>query len=212
MYEHIQGLVMSLDGVLFNSYPLLKQTYDTILESHSIEANDYFYELYLDAGPHAMERAFYHFYQYAPRHEQMRTTYVNALEALDLNPVALDILKRARDRGLILGFTSGLSRKEARVLQSKLPPWLQQVPIVYYNEVIEGKPERSTCIKLARAMKIDSHDIVSIDASLNGVLGAYLADMKPIYVELFALRTLRAQKYSLRQLETLEEVVSVLQL
>lgn len=201
---------MSLDGVLFNSYPLLKQTYDTILESHQIEANDYFYELYLDAGPHAMERAFFHFYQYEPRHQEMREAYVAVLANQEIHPVALAILEKAKQANLKIGLSSGLNRREAKVLVDKLPPWLKEVPLVYYNEVIEGKPERSTNIKLARAMGVDSHDIASIDATVNGVLGAYEANMKPIYVELFTLRTLRAQKYSLRQLETLEEVAEVL--
>ena len=201
---------MSLDGVLFDSYPLLKQSYDTVLKQDQVEPNDYFYELYLDAGAQQMERSFYHFYQYESRHLKMRQAYLDRLNEATVHPVALSILAKAKAKGYTLGFTSGLSRNEAQVLMAKLPDWLQTVPIVYYNEVIEGKPEKSPNIKLCRMMGVSEYHTISIDASLNGVLAAYMANMRPIFVELFALRTLRAQKYSLRQLETLEEVQSVL--
>ncbi len=212
MHKDLQGVVMSLDGVLFNSYPLLKQTYDTLLQQHQMEPNDYFYELYLDAGLHQMERSFFHFYQYQPHQQALRQAYVQQLVDLTMNPTALSILEKAQAKGYKIGFTSGLSRQEAAVLIEKLPDWLQSVPIVYYNEVIEGKPEKSTNIKLSRLMGISEYTIASIDASLNGVLGAYMANMKPIYVELFTLRTLKVQKYSQRQVESLDDVLEVLHL
>jgi HAD superfamily hydrolase (TIGR01509 family) len=211
-----EAVVISVDSVLFDLNTFKQQVYAQVMTKHQLEIHPYFFELLLDGGYQQTERAYIHYNQYRAIRKELEETYDNALqEALDNNeikpyPESIEFINWISKLDLKLGFISSYHRKIVEQLIDKYPVNLKIDALIAGNEVFEGKPEKDIYSKVAKKLKADPHYTLAIDATVNGVQGAYLSNMMSVYVEIHKLRVEKAQKFSNFQCPSLHRVKSLI--
>lgn len=216
--NNIQAVVLSLDGIVLDTYSHLEKTFTSILEQHNLEPQPYFFELYVDGGFQNRHRSYIHYNQFEPLKDDMRLAFENSLEQLIqdnqvstlLNPSIESLIDTLHQKNIKYGLVSSLNSTLTNKLIEKLPFQLKYEALVSGNEIMEGKPEKDIYSKIAKKLQINPHEILAIDASVNGVLASYLANMNNIYVETYKKSNEKARKYSNRQVKNLQALVSLI--
>lgn len=210
-----EGVVLSLDGIVTNTYTLFINITTELLAKHGIDVDPYFFELILDGGNEANFRAFYHFHHYKVYEQEMFDTYYQHLQELTqttdalLNPEFIELYQHLLASDVKVGLVSSLPKRIAQQLIDHLSFNLKYDQLVCGNEILQGKPEKDIYTKMARLLNVHPNKTLAIDASMNGILGSYLAGMRNVFVESISLRNQRSQRYSNVQLKHLSDLMLV---
>lgn len=213
---NFEAVTLSIDSVLYDLNTYKQQIYAKIMEKHGLEVHPYFFELLLDGGYQQIERAYIHYNQYRPIRLEMEEAYKNQFEFdlenhhLKPHPESVKFIEWLMQTDVKIGLVSSYPQQQAQELIRQYPLDLSDYLIVAGNEVLEGKPEKDLYSKLAKKLKADPHYTLAIEASVNGVMGAYLANMISAYVEIHKLRVEKAQKFSNYQCVNLERAKSLI--
>lgn len=211
-----EAVIVSVDSVLYDINTFQQQIYAEVMSKHHLEVHPYFFELLLDGGYQQVERAYIHYNQYRPIRKELEETFSQALTQALLNkklkpfPESVEFIKWLQTLDIKIGYVSSFHRKIVEQLLEQYPIELRIDGLVSGNEVFEGKPEKDIYVKVAKQLKVDPHYTLAIDATVNGVQGAYLSDMRSVYVEIHKLRVEKAQKFSIFQCPSLERVKSLI--
>lgn len=213
--NHIAATV-SVDGILYDLNTYKQQIFTNILNEHGLEAQPYFFELLLDGGYQQIERAYIHYNQYRPYKEELDRRFNEQFQQdllngnLPLNQSSILFMESLMKSPIKLGLLSSYSRKDVEQLIKHYPLSLCYDALVCGNEIFEGKPEKDMYSKIAKQMNVDPHYTIAFEATVNGVMGAYLGDMRSVYVEIHKLRVEKAQKFSHYQFPTLEKAITLI--
>lgn len=213
---NFEAVTLSIDSVLFDLNTYKQQIYAQIMEKHNLEVHPYFFELLLDGGYQQIERAYIHYNQYRPIREELEAQFNQQLQ-LDLelgnftaHPESLEFVEWLKTKEVKIGLVSSYPKQVANRLLELYPIDINPDAMVTGNEVFEGKPEKDMYAKLAKLLKVDPHYTIAIEATVNGVLGAYLGNMISVYVEIHKLRVEKAQKFSNYQCVSLERAKALI--
>lgn len=211
-----KAVIVSVDSVLFDLNTFQQHIYAQVMSKYSLEPQPYFFELLLDGGYQQKERAYIHYNEYRPIRQELEETYQQALlEAIELkqikpHPESIEFMKWLMTLDLKIGFVSSYHRAVVEKLLDLYPIELKIDALVCGNEVFEGKPEKDMYNKIAKQLKVNPNDTLSIEATVNGVQSAYLGNMMSVYVEIHKLRVEKAQKFSNFQCPSLQRVKSLI--
>lgn len=209
--EQLKYVIVTLDGILFNTYsPFHKKVVD-LLKENNLEARDSFFEQYIDGGYQQKERAFIHNARYLVLKETINQLYSDTLSQVEFNNEFLNFYEWMQQNNLQLFLLTSLNKQQAQVLLNKLPNNIQYQDIIYGNEVIEGKSDEYIYTKLIKKHNLSPNQTMAIEASLNGVLASHQAFITNVYIEYYTLRTTRHQKYSLLQFNNLKQLIEELE-
>lgn len=213
---NFEAVTLSIDSVLYDLNTYKQQIYARIMEKHGLEVHPFFFELLLDGGYQQIERAFIHYNQYRPIRLEMEEAYKKQFEFdlenknLKPHPESIEFVKWLMSTDVKIGLVSSYSKHQAQELINQYPLDLSNYLLVAGNEVLEGKPEKDIYSKMAKKLKADPHYTLAIEATVNGVMGAYLANMISAYVEIHKLRVEKAQKFSNYQCVNLERAKALI--
>lgn len=216
--NNIQAVVLSLDGIVLDTYSHLEKTFTSILEANNLKPEPYFFELYVDGGYQNRHRSYIHYNQFEPLKDEMSLAFEKSLEQLIdtnqvatlLNPSIESLIDTLHQKDIKYGLVSTLNSSLSCKLIEKLPFQMKHDALVSGNEIFEGKPEKDIYSKVAKKMRVNPHQVLAIDSSVNGVLASYLANMNNVYVETYKKSNEKAQKYSIRQVKNIEELLSII--
>lgn len=209
--EKFNYVIVTLDGVLFNTYSILHQKILNLLTENNLEAKDSFFEQYIDGGYQQKERAFIHNAKYIALKEQIEKLATDTLYEVDFNTEFQHFYEWLNKNNLKLFLLTSLHKNQASILLNKIPSNIYYQDIIFGNEVIEGKSDEYIYTKLMKKHNLPNDKVLAIETSLNGVLASHQAFISNVFVELYTLRTLRHQKYSLLQVPDLKQLIDYLE-
>lgn len=207
---------VSVDSILFDLNTYKQEIYSSVMKKHNLEVHPFFFELFLDGGYQQIERAYIHYNQYRPIRKEMEEAFQTQFES-DLNnglipfyPESVPFMQQLMNSPLKIGLVSSYRRSDVERLLQAYPLELEYDALVCGNEVMEGKPEKDIYSKISKQLKTDPHYTIAFEATINGVMGAYLASMESIYVEIHKLRVEKAQKFSNYQCLSLDRALALI--
>ena len=170
-----------------------------------------FIDNYLSASDDLLAQHFYrfpHFEQFKKESNQLIETINTQIDASNPRLKALKEFKKHYpiQIGLIYDQKQASARHISKYLEQELEPIVQ----LYRDDAFIGKPEANIFLKAKALAKLKVKETYVLDASKNGILSAYLANMRGIYLDQGAGMSERTFKYSFRQVHTFEEVKMLL--
>lgn len=216
--NNIQAVVLSFDGIVLDTFSLLEKTYSSILIKNKVKPEPYFFELHVDGGFQNQHRSYIHYHQFEPYKDEMKLAFEKSLEQLIenkqvselLNPSIESLIDTLHRKEIKYGLVSTLNSNLTNKLIESLPFQLNHKVLVSGNEILEGKPEKDIYSKIAKKLNVNPHEVLAIDASVNGVLASYLANMNNVYVETYKKSNEKARKYSSQQVKNLQALLSII--
>lgn len=171
-----------------------------------------FMDSFLSAGIDAKEHHFYRFPHFQKFEMESRDLFEQVNQQIhDDNQTLLKILALVKEHDLQVGLIYDQKKKQAQCVSEYLEKRLNPIVQVYFDDAFLGKPEANILSKAKALCSLKANDTLVLDASKNGILSAYLANMKGIYLDQGAGLSERTFKYSYRNITTFNEIDSILE-
>lgn len=171
-----------------------------------------FLESFLSGGNDQIEKTFFRFPHFQPFYQESLALYHQAnQQLLDNNPFLdqLLILQQTLDLqiGLIYDQTQVQASSVSQYLHKKLNPMIQ----LFSDDVFLGKPEGNIFLKAKALKRLKPSETWVLDATKNGILAAFLAQMKGVYIDKGLGLSERLYKYSYRNTNDLLELAAFIE-
>lgn len=170
-----------------------------------------FMDSFLSAGNEAREHHFYRFPHFQAFELESRNLFNQVNQQIhDDNPTLLNIRELIKKHDLQVGLIYDQKQKQAQPVSEYLEKKLNPIVQLYFDDAFLGKPEANILSKAKALCSLKANDTLVLDASKNGILSAYLANMKGIYLDQGAGVSERTFKYSYRNIAAIDELENIL--
>lgn len=172
---------------------------------------DDFIESFLSAGPEMKEKTFFrfpHFKQFAQDGDQLLLDVQQQINDSNVTIQKLILLKQRYN--LDIGFIYDQKKVHAQQLSAYLDEKFKPIVQLYQDDAFLGKPEGNIFSKARALCQLKANDTLVLDASKNGILAAFLANMRGVYLDMGLGVSERVFKYSYRMLEELTQLEETL--
>jgi beta-phosphoglucomutase-like phosphatase (HAD superfamily) len=172
---------------------------------------DDFIESFLSAGTEMQEKTFFrfpHFKQFALDSDQLLFDVHQQIN--DDNLTIQKLLLMQQKHNLDIGFIYDQKKTQAQHISTYLEDTFNPIIQLYQDDAFLGKPEANILSKARALCQLKANDTLVLDASKNGILAAFLANMRGIYLDKGCGVSERVFKYSYRMLEELTQLEEIL--
>ncbi len=171
-----------------------------------------FMDSFLSAGMDAKEHHFYRFPHFQQFEIESRDLFKQVNQQIhDDNPTLKNVLELMKDHQLQVGLIYDQKKMQVQCVSKYLEKKLNPIVQVYFDDAFLGKPEANILSKAKALCSLKANDTLVLDASKNGILSAYQANMKGIYLDQGAGLSERTFKYSYRNISTFYELHNILE-
>ena len=172
---------------------------------------DDYIDSFLSAGHEALIHHYYrfpHFKAFSQESEQLFTAVNQQINAD--NHRVQQLLNLQKQLPLKNGFIYDKKKKDDFQVSDFLVESFKPVLQLYRDDAFLGKPEGNIFFKAKALANLQVKATYVLDASKNGMLSAYLANMRGLYLDQGVGINERIFKYSYMQVHTFQEVHAVL--
>ncbi len=201
----MQTVLINVENILTDYVMLSIDFWQKKAEEIDKPLPDDFLESLLGAGIEQTEKTFFRF----PHFQQFELESTLLFEKInnqvcDDNPMIDRILQLKSMHDLRIGLIYDQRRSTVNsisdYLQQRLEPFVQ----LYRDDAFLGKPEANIFNKARALGKLKANDTWVLDASKNGILSAFLANMKGVYLDQGLGLSERIYKYSYRNIQDID--------
>lgn len=101
-------------------------------------------------------------------------------EKLTTNIIVLELIKKAKNRGIKIGVGTSSTRKRAERLLMKIGLLDELNTLITAEETSKHKPNPEVFLNVANELQIESHNCLVIEDAVNGIQAANSAGMKSV--------------------------------
>lgn len=211
--------VINLQTILINVENILTDYVSRAIDFWQQKANlinrelpEDFMDSFLSAGNEAREHHFYRFPHFQAFEFESRNLFNQVNQQIhDDNPTLINIRELIKKHNLQVGLIYDQKQKQAQPVSEYLEKKLKPIVQLYFDDAFLGKPEANILSKAKALCSLKANDTLVLDASKNGILSAYLANMKGIYLDQGAGVSERTFKYSYRNISSFDELHKILE-
>lgn len=198
----MKTLLINVENILTDYVPQTIHYWQSRAKEIDHPLSDDFIESFLSAGPEMLEKTFFrfpHFEQFAHDHNQLLLDVNQQINDDNLAIQKLLLLKQKHN--LNIGFIYDQKKAQAQHVSSYLERKFNPIIQLYQDDAFLGKPEANIFSKARALCQLKANDTLVLDSSKNGILAAFLANMRGIYLDKGCGVSERVFKYSYRLLE-----------
>ncbi len=207
----MKTILISVENILTDYVSQVIQYWQTKAKEIDHPLPDDFIESFLSAGIEMQEKTFFRFPVFLPFKQESKQLLTNVLSQInDDNATIQQLLTLKEKHNVQIGFVYDLKKSDAfssaRYLESIFQPIIQ----LYADDAFLGKPEANIFNKARALCQLKANDTLVLDASKNGILAAFLANMRGLYLDQGIGVSERVFKYSYRTLSDLAQLEHIL--
>jgi beta-phosphoglucomutase-like phosphatase (HAD superfamily) len=170
-----------------------------------------FLESFLSGGFDQVEKTFFRFPHFKAYYQESMKLFEKANQSLnDDNPYLQQIIKLKQTHGLEVGLIYDQNHLQAKEVSKYLESKLQPIIQLYSDDAFLGKPEGNIFLKAKALKHLKASETLVADATKNGILAAFVAQMKGVYIDMGLGLSERLYKYSYRNTNAINELATFL--
>lgn len=183
----VKNVIISIDGILFNTQQFRKQAWIAILQEHHISYDSRFFIRTIDVSGQEMDHVYFQYYQQKPFIDDVEARVLQRIKQSTpeelIKPGAGLFLDTLQAMNLQVSLISRYPRSyiDTVLCQSGLPSPF--AAIVSGDEVIEAHPQPYLFLKTMHILHGSIQDTVAIEHSRHGLHAAYLANIRSIFLK-----------------------------
>ena len=184
MNSTIKAIIFDMDGVLIDSEPIHAVVVERIFEAYGIEISREEHQAFIGGTSRAMWAALKQQFNLSVSIDELlredQDRYMKKLRSTqNLQPIdgAEQIIRYAKNHGLPLGLASSSTRENIDLVLSKLGYTEYFETTLSGEEVRQSKPSPEIFLKVAKSLNRNPENVLVIEDSENGTIGAKKAGM-----------------------------------
>ncbi len=207
----LQTILINVENILTDYVPRTINFWKTKANMINKELPSDFIDSFLSAGYDQKEKTFFRFPAFAQFEKESENLFLEVHKQFqDNNPTIQTILALQKKHGLQVGLIYDQRKTQANSISEYLQKKLNPIVQLYVEDAFLGKPEGNIYTKAKALCHLKANDTLVLDASKNGVLAAYLAHMKGIYLDQGAGVSEKTYKFSYRSIHTFSQLEDIL--
>lgn len=211
MGDNLKTILINVETILTDYVEQAKTFWLSKAEQVNRPLPDDFMESFLSAGHEALDKTFFRFPHLAPFQQESNLLFHQANQQInDSNPYIRQVMHLVATHDVAIGLIYDQTQEKAKEVASYLEDKLHPIIQLFGDDAVLGKPEGNIFLKAKALKRLKANDTWVVDATKNGILAAFLADMKGIYVDMGLGLSERLFKYSYRNTESLHHISSML--
>lgn len=207
----LQTILINVENILTDYVPRVIHFWQNKASMINKELPSDFIDSFLSAGYDQKEKTFYRFPAFAQFAKESENLFLDIHKQIqDSNLTIQKLLSLQEKHDLQFGLIYDQKKTQANSISEYLQKKLNPIVQLYVEDAFLGKPEGNIYTKAKALCHLKANDTLVLDASKNGVLAAYLAHMKGIYLDQGAGVSEKTYKYSHRSIHTLSQLEDIL--